>query len=168
MEIEEFIFLGNLRKRIVCFFYRCFWYSVTKTGPRQQRIHEVISYIKTHKNSILQVHTFCSTVVYYKYTQIYTYEHLIKKTWIDRQSHYITYTIVIQAKKIDVDFRGDSLATNTRIWGRHYSWFLSGPLFSEIPCPLLRDSHHCLVKKVMYHSRATFKEALKQVICFSK
>jgi len=29
--------------------------------------------------------------------------------------------IVIQAKKIDVDFRGDSLATNKRICGNHYS-----------------------------------------------
>jgi len=78
MDIEEFIFGDNLRKRIVCFFYRrCSWYSVTKTGPRQQRIHKVISYIKTHKNSILQVYTFCITVVYYKYMQIYTYEHLI-------------------------------------------------------------------------------------------
>jgi len=45
MEIQEFISGDNLRKRIVCFFYRCFWYSVTKTGPRQQRIHEVIGYI---------------------------------------------------------------------------------------------------------------------------
>jgi len=27
---------------------------------------------------------------------------------------------------------------------------------------------YCLVKKVMYHSRPKFKEALKQVICFSK
>jgi len=77
MKIEEFIFGDNLRRRIVCFFYRCCWYTVTKTGARQQRIHEEISYIKTHKNSILQVHTFCSTVVYYKYTQIYTYEFLI-------------------------------------------------------------------------------------------
>ena len=58
MEIEEFIFGDNLRKIILCFFYRCSWYSVTKTGPRQQRIHEVISYIKAHKNSVLQVHTF--------------------------------------------------------------------------------------------------------------
>jgi len=41
----------------------------------------------------------------------------------DRQSYYITY-IVIQAKKIDVDFRGDSLATNKRICGKHYLWFL--------------------------------------------
>jgi len=32
----------------------------------------------------------------------------------------------------------------------------------------LRVWHHCLVKQVMYHSRATFKEAVKQVICFSK
>jgi len=44
----------------------------------------------------------------------------------------------------------------------------SGPSFSEIPCPPLRALHHCLVKKVMYHSRATFEEALKQAICFSK
>jgi len=26
MEIEEFIFGDNLRKRSVCFFYRCSWY----------------------------------------------------------------------------------------------------------------------------------------------
>jgi len=44
MEIEEFVFGDNLRKRIVCFFYRCFWYSVTKTIPQQQRFHKVISY----------------------------------------------------------------------------------------------------------------------------
>jgi len=31
--------------------------------------HEVISYIKARKNSILQVHTFCSTVVYYRYSK---------------------------------------------------------------------------------------------------
>jgi len=30
MEIEEFNFGHNLRNRIVCFFYRCSWYSVTK------------------------------------------------------------------------------------------------------------------------------------------
>jgi len=35
------------------------------------------------------------------------------------------------------------------------------------PAPL-SALHYCLVKKVMYHSRATFKEVLKQVICFSK
>jgi len=35
------------------------------------------------------------------------------------------------------------------------------------PAPL-RALHHCLVKKVMFHSKATFKEALKQAICFSK
>jgi len=62
MEIE-FIFGDNLRKRFFCFFCRCSWYSVTKTGPRQQRIHEVMSYIKTHKNSILQIHTFCSSLL---------------------------------------------------------------------------------------------------------
>jgi len=76
---EEFVFGDNLRKVIVCFFYRCSWYSVTKTGPRQQRILDVISYIKTHNNSILQVHTFCSTVVYYKHANIhiraFNYEH---------------------------------------------------------------------------------------------
>ena len=33
-------------------------------------------------------------------------------TMTDKWQYYITYTIVIQAKKIDVDFRGDSLATN--------------------------------------------------------
>jgi len=93
MEIEEFIFGDNLRKRIVCFFYRCSWYSVTKTGPRQQRIHEVISYIKTQKNSILQVHTFCNTVVYYKHTQIYTYEHLITNMeWQTVVLYYIYYS----------------------------------------------------------------------------
>ena len=51
-------FLEVVFVRIVCFFCRCSWYFVTKTGPRQQRIHEVISYIKTHKNSILQIHTY--------------------------------------------------------------------------------------------------------------
>jgi len=71
MEIEEFIFGDNLHKRIVCFFYRCSWYSVTKTGPQQQPIHEVISYMK-HKSSMLQIHTFCSSIL-----QIHTYEHLI-------------------------------------------------------------------------------------------
>jgi len=30
----------------------------------------------------------------------------------------------------------------------------------------LRAFHHCLVKRVMHHSRATFKEALKQVMLF--
>jgi len=44
----------------------------------------------------------------------------------------------------------------------------SGLLFQRYRAPLLRALHHCLVKKVMYHSRATFKETLKQVICFSK
>jgi len=44
----------------------------------------------------------------------------------------------------------------------------SFPFVSEIPCPFLRASHYCLVKKVMYRSRATFIEALKQAICFSK
>jgi len=38
--------------------------------------------------------------------------------------------------------------------------------FSEIPRPPLRTLHHCLVKKVMYHYRFTFKEALKQVMFF--
>ena len=37
------------------------------------------------------------------------------RTSNDRQSYYITYTIVIQAEKIDVDFRSDSLATNKRL-----------------------------------------------------
>jgi len=41
------------------------------------------------------------------------------------------------------------------------------PLFQRYRAPL-RASHHCSVKKVMYHSRATCKEALKQVICFWK
>jgi len=41
MEMEELIFDDNLCRRIVCFFYRCFWNSATKTGSRQQRIHEV-------------------------------------------------------------------------------------------------------------------------------
>jgi len=39
--------------------------------------------------------------------------------------------------------------------------------FRDTVPPPLRALHHCLVKKVMYHSRATFK-ALKKVICFSK
>jgi len=43
----------------------------------------------------------------------------------------------------------------------------SGPSFPEISCHLLSALHRCLVKKVMYHSRGTFKEALKQ-LCFSK
>jgi len=30
----------------------------------------------------------------------------------------------------------------------------------------MRALHHCLAKKVMNHSRATFKEALKQVMFF--
>jgi len=40
------------------------------------------------------------------------------------------------------------------------------PLFFRDTVPPLRDLHHCLVKKVMYHSRATFKEAVKQVMFF--
>jgi len=44
-------------------FVREFSASLTKTRPRQQRIHEVLSYIKTHKNSILQIHTFCSSLL---------------------------------------------------------------------------------------------------------
>ena len=43
-----------------------------------------------------------------------------------------------------------------------------GPLFFRDTVPALRALHHCLVKKVMYHFRATFKEALKQVLCFPK
>jgi len=31
---------------------------------------------------------------------------------------------LIQAKKMDVDFRGDSLVANKRTCGKHYSWFL--------------------------------------------
>jgi len=44
----------------------------------------------------------------------------------------------------------------------------AGPSFPEISCPLSRSLHHCLVKKVMYNTRVTFKESLKQVICFAK
>jgi len=54
------------------------------------------------------------------------------------------------------------------IVGKDNEAVASGPSFSGILCPLLRALHHCLVKKVMYHSRATFKEVLKQVMCFSK
>jgi len=53
-----------------------------------------------------------------------------------------------------------------QILGKDNEAVASGPIFSEIPCPLLRALHYCLVKKILYHSRAT--EALKQVICFSK
>jgi len=28
-------------RKFVCFFCKCFWYSATRTGPRQQRIHEI-------------------------------------------------------------------------------------------------------------------------------
>jgi len=91
MEIESG-FGDNLRKRLVCCFYRCSWYSVTKTEPRQQRIHEVISYIKTHKKSILQVDTFCSTAVYYKYTLIYTYEHFTNMEWQTVVLYYIYHS----------------------------------------------------------------------------
>jgi len=91
MEIEEFIFANSLRKRIVCFFYRCSWYSVTKTGPRQQRVHEVISYIKTHKIVYYKYTHF--VVVYYKYTQIHTYEHLIMNMeWQTVVLYYIDYS----------------------------------------------------------------------------
>jgi len=86
MEIEEFIFGESLRKRIACFFYRCSWYSVTKTGPRKQRIHEVISYIKTHKNSILQIHA-------NTHIRAFNYEHGMT------DSRIILHAIVIQAKK---------------------------------------------------------------------
>ena len=40
------------------------------------------------------------------------------------------------------------------------------PLFQRYCVLPLRALHHCLVKKVMYHSGATFKEALKQVMFF--
>jgi len=43
----------------------------------------------------------------------------------------------------------------------------SGPFFRDT-VPPLEGFAPLLVKKVMYHSRATFKEALKKVICFSK
>jgi len=60
--------------------------------------------------------------------------------------------------------------TDCKVWilGKDKEAVALGPSFSEIPCSSLRALHHCLVKKVMYHSRDTFKEALKQVICFSK
>jgi len=77
MEIEELIFGDSLHKRIVCF-YRCFWYSVTKTEPWQQRIHKVISYIITHKNSILQIHIFFSIVLQIHantHIRAFNYEH---------------------------------------------------------------------------------------------
>jgi len=46
---------------------------------------------------------------------------------------------------------------------------LTTPLSAPpLPCTPLRALHHCLVKKVMYHSRATFKEPLKQGMFFSK
>jgi len=63
---------------LVCFFYRCSWYSVTITGPRQQRIHEVISYIKALKYSILQVNTFCCSILQinaYVHIRALNYEH---------------------------------------------------------------------------------------------
>jgi len=43
-----------------------------------------------------------------------------------------------------------------------------GPSFPEIPCPLLIALLRCFVKKGMYHSRSTFKEALKQSYVFQK
>jgi len=52
------------------------------------------------------------------------------------------------------------------IVGKDNEAFTSGSSFLEISyCPL-RALSHCLVKKVMYHSRATFKEAQKQVMFF--
>jgi len=82
-----------------------FWYSVTKTGPRQQRIHEAISYIKTRKNSILQIHANTHIREFYC-------EHGMSDS-------RIILHIAIQAKKIDVDFQGGSLATNKGICGKH-------------------------------------------------
>jgi len=55
---------------------------------------------------------------------------------------------------------------NIIILGRDNQGVASGPFLSEILCPLLRAFHHCVVKKVVYHSRAIFKEALKQVMFF--
>ena len=54
------------------------------------------------------------------------------------------------------------------ILGKDKEAFASGPSFSEIPCSPLRVLHHCLFKRLSNTLRATFKEALKQVICFSK
>jgi len=52
------------------------------------------------------------------------------------------------------------------ILGKDNEAVASGPSFSEIAFPPLRALHHCLVKKVVFHSRPTFKEALKQVMFF--
>jgi len=40
------------------------------------------------------------------------------------------------------------------------------PLFQRYRDPPLKALHHWSVEKVMYHSRATLKEALKQVVFF--
>ena len=76
-----------------------------------------MSYIKAHKNSILQIHTFCSSILQVHadtHIRAFNYEHGMTDS-------RIILHLVIQAKKIDVDFRGDSLATNKRICGKHYS-----------------------------------------------
>jgi len=71
-----------------------------------------------------------------------------------------------------VPFQSHALCQQERLqaqeWilGKDNKSVTSSLSFSEIPCPLLRALHHCLVKKVMYHSGATFKEALKQVTFF--
>ena len=51
---------------------------------------------------------------------------------------------------------------------RHEEAVASGHLFQRHRAPVSELCTIVYVKKVMYHSRATFKEALKQVICFSK
>jgi len=100
-------------RKFVCFLCRCFWYSATRTGPRQQRVRELISSIKTHRKSKLQIHT---------------YEHLIMN--VDWQTVALYY--IIQARKIDIDFRGDSLVANKRTTLRkHYSWFIVTFLWSS-------------------------------------
>jgi len=61
--------------------------------------------IKTHKNSILQINANTHIRAFYC-------EHGMSDS-------RIILHIAIQAKKIDVDFRGDSLATNKGMCGKH-------------------------------------------------
>ena len=68
-------------------------------------------------NSKLQIHTFCSSIVQIHenaHIRAFNYEHGMTDS-------RIILHIVIQSKKINVDFRGDSLATNKRMRGKHYS-----------------------------------------------
>jgi len=65
-------------------------------------------------------------------------------------------------------YQQDRFQAQEWILGKENEAVASAPFFRRYRTPLLRALHHCLVEKVMYHSRTTFKEALKQVVRFSK